>query len=121
MADIYEKIGQTIRDLRQRYPQGPLSQEALAAKLKIASNTISRWETGTYKPSAEDLHSLATFFNVSITVFFPDLQDEGGRIQALTSAIGGLNEKEFDDLISYAEFRKVRQAMQKVKRPQSKR
>ena len=61
MANLYEQIGQTIRQLR-----GSLSQEALAAKLGVAANTVSRWETGTYKPTPEDLIiSRATFLSRS--------------------------------------------------------
>lgn len=122
-TNIYEKIGQRIRELRTTYPGGTLSQEALATKLDIASNTVSRWETGTYKPTPEDLAELARFFDVSITVFFPDLRDDTGRVAALTSALGGLSAKEVDEVINYAEFRKVRRAMQgaDAKRPKAKR
>ncbi|MES2228960.1 MAG: helix-turn-helix transcriptional regulator [Pseudomonadota bacterium] len=109
---IYEQIGLKIRELRMKYSEGMLSQEALAARLNKASNTVSRWETGTYKPTPEDLAELAKFFEVSITVFFPDLRDDSGRVAALTSALGGLTDKEVDDVIGYAEFRKVRRAMQ---------
>ncbi len=86
MADhLYEFIGNKIRELRTRRREGALSQEALAASLKIAANTISRWETGTYKeetnhelarqgkPTPEDLARLARFFKVPISVFFPNL------------------------------------------------
>ena len=59
MTDLYQHIGTKIRDLRREYPKGALSQEALASKLEVASNTISRWETGTYKPTPEDLDKLA--------------------------------------------------------------
>ena len=48
-----------------------MSQEALAREVKVAANTISRWETCTYRPSLEDLERLARFFEVSITTFFP--------------------------------------------------
>ncbi len=84
---IYEQIGLKIRELRMKYSEGMLSQEALAARLN-------------------------KFFEVSITVFFPDLRDDSGRVAALTSALGGLTDKEVDDVIGYAEFRKVRRAMQ---------
>lgn len=121
MSDLYEQIGRKIRELRESYPKGKLSQEALAIQLKVASNTVSRWETGTYKPTAEDLEKLARFFKVSIKVFFPDLQDDDQRIAALTSAIGGLNEKDFDEVVRYAEFRKARRALEESKRARSRR
>ena len=59
MTTLYEHIGHKIRELRTTYPKGTLSQEALAEKLKVASNTVSRWETGKYKPTPKDLDSLA--------------------------------------------------------------
>ena len=71
MSDFYQQIGKKIRELRLRYPKGEISQDAVAEKLGIASNTVSRWETGTYKPTAEDLDKLARLFEVSITAFFP--------------------------------------------------
>jgi transcriptional regulator with XRE-family HTH domain len=86
-----------------------------------AANTVSRWETGTYKPTAEDLDNLARLFKVSITVFFPNLQHDDSRIAALTSATGGLNNEDFEEVIRYAEFRKARQALEKAKRSKSKR
>jgi transcriptional regulator with XRE-family HTH domain len=123
MANIYNYIGEKIQSLRTNWPGGKLSQEGLAEKLGMgtAANTVSRWETGTYKPSAEDLDKLARFFKVSITVFFPDLQHDDTRIAALTSATGGLDKEDFEEVIKYAEFRKARQALEKAKRPRAKR
>lgn len=121
MASLYNYIGERIQDLRINYPRGKLSQEGLAEKLGIAANTVSRWETGTYKPTAEDLDQLARFFKVSITTFFPDLQHDDTRISALTSATGGLDEKDFDEVIRYAEYRKARRALEGAKRSRSKR
>jgi transcriptional regulator with XRE-family HTH domain len=121
MPDLYEQIGQKIRELREAYPKGKLSQEALATHLDVASNTVSRWETGTYKPTPEDLDKLARFFKVSITVFFPAADTDQSRVAALTSATGGLNEKDFQEVVRYAEFRKARRALEGAKRPRAKR
>jgi transcriptional regulator with XRE-family HTH domain len=115
MANIYEQIGQKIRELRLAYPKGTLSQEALAAKIGAVANTVSRWETGTYKPTAEDLDKLARFFAVPITVFFPDLQGDAARVEMLASATGGLDQDDFAEVIKYAEFRKVRAALESGK------
>ena len=82
---------------------------------------MSRWETGTYKPTPEDLDKLARLFSVPITVFFPELQGEGARVVALTSALGGLSKKDFDEVLRYAEFRKVRRALEAGKRKRAKR
>ena len=118
MPTLYEQIGQRIRELRDA---AGMNQSALAAELKVAPNTVSRWETGTYKVTPEDLDRLARLFKVSITVFFPNLSSDESRIAALTSATGGLNKKDFDEVIRYAEFRKVRQAMDQVKKSRKKR
>jgi len=121
MTTLYEHIGRKIRELRLAYPKGALSQEALAAKLKVASNTVSRWETGKYKPTPKDLDTLARFFSVSITIFFPDLAADDARVTALTSATGGLGDKDFQEVLRYAEFRKARRALEGAKRSKSNR
>lgn len=57
--DLVAYIGSRIKHLRINHPGGGLSQEELAAVLKITNNTISRWETGTYKLSIQDLQRLS--------------------------------------------------------------
>ncbi len=116
MPTLYEQIGEKIRKLRLAYPKGALSQEALALKLDVAANTVSRWETGTYKTTPEDLDKIARFFQVPITVFFPEIEGADPRVAALTSAIGGLSKTDFDEVIKYAEFRKARRALEAAKR-----
>ena len=70
--DLLDHIAARIRDLRVSYNSGEgLSQESLATQLKVAPNTISRWETGTYRPSLKDLEKISRFFGVSIMSFFP--------------------------------------------------
>jgi hypothetical protein len=54
-------------------------------------------------------------------VFFPELQGEEARAVALTSAIGGLSKKDFDEVLRYAEFRKVRRALEAGKPKRTKR
>jgi transcriptional regulator with XRE-family HTH domain len=120
MSDLYERIGKKIRELRTHYPKGTLSQDALAAKLSVGANTVSRWETGTYKPTAEDLDKLARFFQVSITAFFPDEHQDETRVAALTSALGGLDPTDLDEVVRYAEFRRARRALDNAKPRESK-
>jgi transcriptional regulator with XRE-family HTH domain len=118
MPSIYEQIGQKIRDLRT---DAQLSQDKLAAKLNIAANTVSRWETGTYKTTPEDLDKLARLFEVPIAVFFPDQDFNQDRVAALTSATGGLDEADFKEVLQYAAFRKARQALKSAKGVKKKR
>jgi transcriptional regulator with XRE-family HTH domain len=121
MPTIYVQIGQKIRELRLAYPKESLSQESLAAKIGAAGNTVSRWETGTYKPTAEDLDKLARFFDVPISVFFPDAHGETSQAKMLASALGGLDKADFEEVIKYAEFRKARRALDSAKRARPKR
>src|SRR5438034_6351929 len=109
MDDLYEFIGNKIRELRSNYGGKGISQEKLASEMKTTPNTISRWETAAYKPSAADLDRMARFFGVSISVFFP--QFENAKVNALLSATGDLSEKDMDDLIRYAQFRKAQQIL----------
>lgn len=117
MSTLYEQIGQKIRELRE---EAKLSQGELAGDLGVAPNTVSRWETGVYKVTPEDLDKLARRFKVSITKFFPHLQQDDQRIAALASATGGLGKREFDEVIRYAEYRRVRQAMSETRKPRKK-
>ena len=118
MPNLYEQIGQKIREMRT---QASLSQEKLAVELDVAANTVSRWETGTYKPTPEDLDKLARFFAVPISTFFPDLEPDNARVAALTSAIGGLTDSDFLEVLRYADFRKVRRVLERAKRSRPKR
>jgi transcriptional regulator with XRE-family HTH domain len=114
MADIYKHIGQIIRELRTSHRGKGISQDDLAVEIETTANTISRWETATYKPSVMDLERLARFFGVPITVFFP--QATAPRINALLSATGDLDEDDFDEVTRYAQFRKARSELKKAKR-----
>lgn len=50
-----------------------------------------------------------------------DLGPDNARVQALTSATGGLGDKDFEEVIRYAEYRKARLALENAKRPRGKR
>lgn len=120
--DLLDHIAARIRDLRVSYNSGEgLSQESLATHLKVASNTISRWETGTYRPSVKDLEKISRFFGVSIISFFPsemanDEDDE--NLKALLRAARQLHPADLEELRKYAEFRKARSIYQGQTRPQ---
>ena len=113
MADLYKFIGNKIRELRRAHAGQGLRQDEVAEKLGTTANTVSRWESGTYKPSAKDIHKLSVLFGVSISVFFP--QKEDPQIQALLSATGDLRQEEMEDLIEYARFRRARRALKDAK------
>ena len=113
--DIYEKIGRQIRELRLTQLGRVVSQEALAKALDTTSNTISRWETATYKPSVEDLEKIARFFGVPLTAFFPEIQPPA-RLNALMSATGDLDDDDIEELTRYAQFRQARKNLQASKK-----
>lgn len=121
MAEIYKRIGERIRELRTTFKGRGINQEALAVELGTTPNTISRWETATYKPSVSELERLAHFFGVPISVFFPEIQPNE-RVQALLSATGDLEDDELKEVTEYALYRKARRALRahKGKKPDKK-
>jgi transcriptional regulator with XRE-family HTH domain len=110
--EIYKIIGEKMRDLRLKHGDRGISQEALAAAIGTTPNTISRWETATYKPAVADLERLARFFGVPISAFFPTMEPTV-RVQALLSATGELDDEEFEELTRWALFRKARRELNK--------
>jgi transcriptional regulator with XRE-family HTH domain len=111
---IYQQIGVIIKELRTRQLGKVVSQEALATALGTTPNTISRWETATYKPSLGDIEKVARFFGVPIAVFFPNIEPSA-RLQALMSATGDLDDDDLDELTRYAQFRKARKSLEDIK------
>ena len=120
--DLLDEIAARLRDLRVSFNNGEgLSQESLATQLKVAPNTISRWETGTYRPSVKDLEKISRFFGVSINSFFPsDVIDaeEDENLKALLRTARQLHPADLEELKKYAEFRKARGIYQGKTRPQ---
>lgn len=110
MSDLYVYIGQKIRELRKHHHGKGVDQEDVAKAVGTTANTVSRWESATYKPSLKDLEKLSRYFEVSIGVFFPEMKDSP-RLQALMSATGNLRDDEFEDLLEYARFRSARQML----------
>jgi len=108
--ELFRYVGERIRQLRSNYGGGAgISQESLANALKMAANTVSRWETGTYRPSLEDLEKLSRFFGVTILEFFPkDNNPPESRVAALLRAASDLPDSDVEELQKYAEFRRAR-------------
>ena len=121
--DLLDHVAARIKDLRVSYNSGEgLSQDALAVHLKVAPNTISRWETGTYRPSLKDLERISRFFGVSMMSFFPeDLvdADEDENLKALLRTARQLHPADIEELRKYAEFRRARGIFQGKTRPRA--
>ena len=64
---IQNKIGRQIRNLRL---EQSLSQEDLAAEVKISRDHLSNIENGKYPINIKTLYKLAVFFNVDMKYFF---------------------------------------------------
>ena len=114
MADIYEEIGKRIRDFRASVGGRGISQEDLAEAVATTANTISRWETATYKPAISDLEKLARYFGVPVTAFLPESNPKS-RTNALLSATAGLDDADLDEVRLYALFRKSRRLARHTK------
>ena len=108
--ELVQYVSQRLRELRTSFAGGQgLSQEALAENVGTTANTISRWETGTYKPSLDDLDKLSRFFAVSVLEFFPKEEvAQDNRVAALLRAAKDLPQEDIDELSRYAEFRRAR-------------
>ena len=121
--DLHDHIAAKIKDLRVNYNSGEgLSQESLATHVKVSTNTISRWETGTYRPSTKDLERLSRFFGVPINAFFPSemvAEEEDENLKALLRAARQLHPADLEELRKYAEFRKARSIYQGNSRPKA--
>src|SRR5436309_1850754 len=109
---LFKHVGMKIREFRTEFGGKGISQEALAEKLRVATNTISRWETATYNPTLEDLERLARFFGKSILEFFPNEKPpENEQLAALLRNAKDLDPEDLEELRRYAEFRRARRVM----------
>ena len=115
---IIDYVGSKILELRTNYGGRGISQDELAKAMGKSTNTVSRWETATYKPSIEDLDKLARFFKVSILEFFPpETKQTDDRIMPLLRAAENLTDDDLQELQQYAEFRKARNLLDSQDRP----
>jgi transcriptional regulator with XRE-family HTH domain len=119
--ELLVHVAARIKELRVSYNSGEgLSQESLATHLKVAANTISRWETGTYRPGLTDLERLSRFFGVSMMSFFPPElveAEEDENLKALLRTARQLHPADLEELRKYAEFRRARGIYQGKTRP----
>jgi transcriptional regulator with XRE-family HTH domain len=111
-VDLSRFVGDRIRHLRTQHGGDGVSQDALAKALGTTANTVSRWETGTYRPGLEELDALSRFFGVSILEFFPKEESPvESKVTALLRAARDLPEDDLDEIQKYAEYRRARAMM----------
>jgi transcriptional regulator with XRE-family HTH domain len=122
MGAVAEYVAQKIQEIRK---SKNLTQSQLAKKLKVTPNTVSRWESGVYKPKIEDLERLSRVLENPIWAFFPsELTPERPTAaqRALLSKTGDLPEEDLNELVRYADFVRARKAYRaKTKRKTKKR
>ena len=119
---LLDHVAMHIKALRTSYNSGEgISQETLARELSVAPNTVSRWETGVYLPSLNDLERLARFFGVSIISFFPTdkVDDQNEDLMGLLRTARQLHPADLEELRRYAEFRKARRIYDGKSRPKA--
>ena len=121
--EVLDYLAARIKELRVSYNNGEgLSQQALASHVKVTPNTISRWETGMYRPSVVDLERMSRFFGVSINSFFPSEmidENEDENLKALLRTARQLHPADLEELRKYAEFRRARGIYQGKTRPKA--
>ena len=100
----YARIGARIRELRYSAKERTISQSQLAHRLGVKPNTVSRWESGEYRPTAMDLQAIARLLDVPVGRLF--LEDED---RSLTGRINqGLRDLSEKDLLEMLVFIKIR-------------
>ena len=90
---LHERVAIKIKELRE---ERRWSQAWLAKLIDSHANTISRWESGTYKPDLDDLEKLADCFGVPVSEFFgpgDDTRKHIARVQELMRECCGRLEK----------------------------
>lgn len=120
--DLFGFVGQRIRELRKNFNNNQgISQEVLAQELDQPTNTVSRWETGTYKPNLKDLENLSRFFGVSILTFLPnETVPHDEQLSALLRAAKELDPRDLEELRRFAEFRRAQAIFAKKPRKKAK-
>lgn len=93
------KLGEKIKFLRRGKN---ISQEELAAMLKINRNYLSRIETGKSDPTASVLKNIAKLFNVDLNSLL-DINDadieNSNKIKYIVENCKYLNEKDLDFIV----------------------
>jgi transcriptional regulator with XRE-family HTH domain len=117
--DTTNHVASKIKELRLKYRPGGLPQEELARGLDVKTNTISRWETGVYKPKLKDLDRLAQFFGVPMSAFFGDEDTQTSTynepVSALMRAAKDLPAEDVEVLRQFAELKRAQIKLRKAK------
>ncbi|RHX89889.1 helix-turn-helix domain-containing protein [Leptospira stimsonii] len=103
MKDLNQYISEKLKTLRQSYAGGKgISQSELGKLMGENANTISRWETGEYKPTTLDLWNLSQFFQVPISVFFNHREDSN-ELRVMKHKI--LTKQDREEILNFIKFK----------------
>lgn len=108
-TSVAHYVGKQIRDLRKGVG---FTQDELAAKVGVPSNTVSRWEKAIYKPKLKDLDMLADVFGVTVSAFFPQ-PETAAPVATLMRKAKDLPQEDIDALIEFAEFKRAQHLLKK--------
>lgn len=107
--ELYRYIGKKIRYYRE---QTELTQAELGKLIGVPTNTVSRWETATYKPTVGVLDKLARSFKIALGALLPaNFESDSAAQQALLSATGDLPQEDLEELARYADFIRARRQL----------
>ena len=93
------KLGEKIKLLRK---SKGISQESLAAILKVNRNYLSRVETGKSEPTAGILKQIAEIFNVDLNSLLEidcNSKDNSEKIKYIITNCKSLKEKDLDTIV----------------------
>jgi len=101
---FYSKLGARIRELRLSAKERVISQSQLARGLGVKPNTVSRWESGKYRPTPMDIEALSRFFDVPISSLYCEKDDRtvAGRIN---KCFCNLSHKDMMDTLAFVTVR----------------
>lgn len=105
LTNLNQYIADQIKSLREGHNGGKgISQTDLAKHVNKNPNTVSRWETGEYKPKPGDLYSLSKFFQVPVSSFFPE-ENQKNYNNIISNLKEKLPTKDIKEIINFIEFK----------------
>ncbi|WP_061254220.1 helix-turn-helix domain-containing protein [Leptospira interrogans] len=101
--DLLKHASVIIKKLREMSNGGKgISQSELGRQIGENPNTISRWETGEYKPTIVDIWNLSRFFKVPISIFF-NRNENSNELRSIIHK--NLTKKDIEEIRNFIQFK----------------